>query len=211
MAWGVSSPAWRPPGYVPPCLPTLARAVPDGPGWVHEIKHDGFRFIVRRDGDQIRVFTRRGYEWTDRAPGIVEAARSLRAKSVILDGEAVVCGPNGVTDFARLRSALARGSGEAFLYAFDILELNGTDLRSWPWEARRKTLERRVLWKVPRGIRISEHIESGYGQAMFEAACTMGLEGIVSKRRDSPYRSGRSPDWVKVKNPNAPAATRLLE
>jgi ATP-dependent DNA ligase len=117
----------------------------------------------------------------------------------------VVCAPSGVTDFDRLRSALARGSEEAFLCAFDILELNGTDVRSWPWEARGKALNR-VLWKARPGIRLSEHIESGYGQAMFEAACTMGLEGIVSKRRDSPYRSGRSADWVKVKNRAAPAA-----
>ncbi len=193
----------RPPGFVPPCLPTRAYAVPDGPQWVHEINHDGFRLIVRREGDRVRLFTRHGYDWTDRAPGIVDAVHSLRVKSVTLDGAAVLHDTNGVTNLDRLRSALAKGSGEAFLYAFDILELNGTDLRSWPWEARRKALAKRVIWKTRPAIRLSEHIESGYGQAMFEAACIVGLEGTISKRRDSPYRSGRSSDWIKVKNPGA--------
>jgi bifunctional non-homologous end joining protein LigD len=110
----------------------------------------------------------------------------------------------------RLRTAVARpGSPDPFLYAFDILELDGCDLLPAPWATRRAALER-VLAKACDGIRLSEHLD-GDGPAMFRHACAMGLEGIVSKRRDRPYRSGRSPDWIKIKNPNAPAATRIME
>jgi len=199
----------RPAGFIEPCLPTLAHTVPDGPLWAHEIKHDGYRFICWRDGDRVRAFTRRGYDWTDRVPRIAEALGSLPITSVTIDGEAVVCDPAGVSDFDRLRAALARrGSSEIFLFAFDVLELDGHDLRRSPWVERRAALER-VLSGAGHGLRLSEHL-NGDGPAMFRHACAMGLEGIVSKRRDRPYRSGRSLDWLKVKNPNAPAATRIM-
>jgi hypothetical protein len=111
--------------------------VPGGPLWVHEIKHDGYRMVCRRDGDRVRVFTRRGHDWTDRVPKIAEALRCLRVTSATLDGEAVVCDDRGLSDFDRLRSALARrGSREAFLYAFDLLEIDGRDLRRGPYGAR---------------------------------------------------------------------------
>ena len=211
MLWRSPSPARRPVGFIEPCLPTLGHAVPTGPPWVHEIKHDGFRFICRRDGDRVRVFSRRGNDYTDRVPLIAEALAKLRVKSVTLDGEGVVCRPDGVSDFDRLRAAVGRlGSRDAFLYAFDLLEINGTDLRRDAWHVRRATLTS-LLRKAGKGIRLSEHIDSADGEAMFQHACAMGLEGIVAKRRDRPYRSGRSPDWIKVKNPNAPAATRLIE
>jgi bifunctional non-homologous end joining protein LigD len=200
-----------PTGFVEPCLPTLGRAVRDGPNWVHEVKHDGYRFICRRDGDRVRVISRNGIDWTDRVPSIVEALRSLRMHSAMIDGEGVICDERGVTDFDALRFALARRSApEALLYAFDVLELDGQDLCREPWEARRKALAS-LLRKAGEGIRLSEHIESSCGQAIFRHACSMGLEGIVSKRRDAPYRSGRCADWIKVKNPNAPAATRIFE
>ena len=185
--------------------------MPSGPQWVHEIKHDGFRFICRRDGDRVRVFSRRGNEYTDRVPLIAEALAKLRVKSVTLDGEGVVCGADGVSDFDRLRAAVGRlGSCDAFLYAFDLLEINGTDLRHDAWEVRRATLTS-LLRKVGQGIRLSEHLASTDGETIFQHACRMGLEGIVAKRRDRPYRSGRSPDWIKVKNPDAPAAARVIE
>ncbi len=177
--------------------------------WVHEIKHGGFRFIVCREGGGVRVFTRSGFDWTVRAPGIAEAVRRLRVRSVVLDGEAVVSDHRGVTDFDRLRSALSRGSAEAFLCAFDIMELDGADLRSLPWEERRRALMSVLRYR--QGIVLSEHVDGKHGPAFFRAACERGLEGIVSKRRYSHYRSGRSPDWVKVKNPGAPAATRDFE
>jgi bifunctional non-homologous end joining protein LigD len=211
MVWRSSSPVRRPPGFIEPCLPTLGHTVPSGPQWSYEIKHDGFRFISRREGDRVRVFSRRGHDWTDRVPRIAEALAKLRVKSVTIDGEGVVCREDGVSDFDKLRAAVGRlGSREAFLYAFDLLEINGTDLRRDSWEVRRATLIS-VLRRARDGIRLSEHLATTDGNTIFRHACAMGLEGIVAKRRDRPYRSGRSPDWVKVKNPNAPAATRVIE
>ena len=211
MLWRSTGPVHHPPGFIAPCLPTNGRSVPTGPQWVYEIKHHGFRFICHRDGDRVRVFSRRGIDHSDRAPVIAEALLALNVRSVTIDGEGVVCGPDGVTDFDRLRAAMGRkGSRQAFLYAFDLLELDGQDLRREPWETRRATLAS-LLRKAADGIRLCEHLDSADGEAVFLHACRMGLEGIVAKRRDRPYRSGRSPDWIKVKNPDAPAATRLIE
>jgi bifunctional non-homologous end joining protein LigD len=212
MLWRSSSPVRHPTGFIAPCLPTNGRAVPMGAMWVYEIKHDGFRFICRRDGEYVRVFSRRGIDHSDRAPVIAEALLALNVRSVTIDGEGVVCGPDGVTDFNRLRAALGRkGSRQAFLYAFDVLEAgHGQDLRREPWETRRATLAS-LLRKAADGIRLCGHLDAADGEAVFHHAGRMGLEGIVAKRRDRPYRSGRSPDWIKVKNPNAPAATRLIE
>jgi bifunctional non-homologous end joining protein LigD len=171
-----------PVGFVEPCLPTLGRAVPDGPNWVHEITHDGYRFICRRDGDRVRVISRHGIDWTDRVPSIVDALRLLQLKSTTIDGEGVICDDRGVTDFDALRFALAHSTApEVFLYAFDVLELDGRDFRREPWEARREALAN-LLRKAGDGIRLSEHIEGADGAAVFRHACAMGLEGIVSKR-----------------------------
>src|SRR5712672_3166533 len=133
MRWHSTSPTKSPEGFIEPCLPTLAHAVPAGPLWTYEIKHDGFRFICRRDGDQVRIFSRRGHDWTGRVPLIVEALRALPVASLTLDGEGVVCGSDGVSDFDMLRAAIGRQSArEAFLYAFDLLALDGCDLRASP-------------------------------------------------------------------------------
>jgi bifunctional non-homologous end joining protein LigD len=141
VLWRSSAPSRHPEGFIEPCLPTLGQTVPTGPQWIYEIKHDGFRFICRRDGDRVRVFSRRGNDYTDRVPTIAKALAALRVKSVTLDGEGVVCSPDGVSDFDRLRSAVGRmGSRDAFLYAFDLLEINGTDLRRDAWHVRRATL-----------------------------------------------------------------------
>jgi bifunctional non-homologous end joining protein LigD len=211
VLWHSTSPARRPPGFIEPCLPTLGNSVPNGSQWAYEIKHDGFRFICRRDGDRVRVFSRRGHDWTDRVPLIAEALAKLRAKSVTIDGEGVVCRPDGVSDFDKLRAAVGRlGSRDAFLYAFDLLEIDGENMRPYEWHVRRATLTS-LLCKTGKGIRLSEHLDGADGEAVFQHACAMGLEGIVAKRRDRPYRSGRSPDWIKVKNPGAPAAMRLIE
>jgi bifunctional non-homologous end joining protein LigD len=150
-------------------------------------------------------------DWTDKVPAIVEAMHALPVKSVTLDGEGVVVDARGVTDFERLRTALAGrdGARAVFLYGFDLLELDGHDLRREPWEIRRATLTG-LLRKAGPGIRLSEHL-NGDGETIFRHACALGVEGIVAKRRDRPYRSGRSPDWVKVRNPDAPAATRIME
>jgi bifunctional non-homologous end joining protein LigD len=116
-----------------------------------------------------------------------------------------------VTDFERMRSAVGRkGSREAFLYAFDLLELDGVDLRREPWSDRRWRLAN-LLRNATDGIRLSDHIDGADGDAVFHHVCAMGLEGIIAKRRDKPYRSGRTTDWIKVKNPDAPAASRVIE
>lgn len=177
---------------------------------MHEIKHDGYRFIVRRDGDAVRGFTRNGHDWIERVPAIAAALTRLRVRSATIDGEAVVCGPDGLADFDALRSALSsRRASQAFLYAFDLLELNGLDLRAEPWQTRRAALERLLRQSGP-GIRLSEHIEWD-GATVFEHACRLGAEGIVSKQRGSRYRSGRCDDWRKTKNPEAPAFRRVIE
>jgi bifunctional non-homologous end joining protein LigD len=210
MLWRSTAPARRPPGFIEPCLPTNGHTVPTGAQWVYEIKHDGFRFICRRDGELVRVYSRRGNDYTDRVPVIADALAGLKVKSVTLDGEGVVCRADGVSDFDRLRAAVGRmGSRDAFLYAFDLLELDGENMRPYEWHVRRATL-RSLLKRVGPGIRLSEHLD-GDGGLAFQLACRMGLEGSVAKRRDKPYRSGRSPDWIKVKNPDAPAATRIME
>jgi bifunctional non-homologous end joining protein LigD len=194
-------------GYIPPCIPTRATKPPAGPDWVHEIKHDGYRLQVRRDGEAVRLFTRRGYDWTARYPAIAGTAAQLRARSFTLDGEAVVCGPDGVAVFDALHR---RGTvSEAMLYAFDLLELDGDDLRARPLDDRKKRLAR-LLARRRAGIVLSHHTADD-GATIFRQACSMGLEGIVSKRLSAPYRSGRSTDWLKVKNPDSPAMIRARE
>jgi ATP-dependent DNA ligase len=102
----------------------ISRTVPTGAGWAYEIKHDGFRFICHRDGERLRVFSRNGHDWSTQLPAIVEAMRALPIRSVILDGEGVICRPDGKSDFDRMRAVFSRaGSPDAFLYAFDVLEL----------------------------------------------------------------------------------------
>jgi bifunctional non-homologous end joining protein LigD len=193
--------------FVAPCIPTRALKPPAGPEWVHEIKHDGYRLQVRRDGDVVRLFTRKGYDWSDRYPAIAVTAMKLRATSFTLDGEAVVCGPDGVAIFDALHR---RGTvSEAMLYAFDLLELDGEDLRSLPLGGRKKRLAR-LLGRRRVGIVLSAHTADD-GATIFQQACKLGLEGIVSKRLSAPYRSGLSRDWLKIKNPDSPAMIRARE
>jgi bifunctional non-homologous end joining protein LigD len=131
----------------------------------------------------------------------------LRSRSCIIDGEAIACDENGVASFNLIR--YRRHDDSTFLYAFDLIELNGDDLRRDPLEIRKATLASIVV-KASAGIRFNEHMK-GNGETVFRHACKLGLEGIVSKRKDSPYRSGRSPDWLKMKNPAAPAVKREAE
>jgi bifunctional non-homologous end joining protein LigD len=196
-----------PAGFVAPCLPTKTGTLPSDSQWLHEIKHDGFRVIARKDGDRVRLYSRPGNDMTRRFPQIVEALARLRSRSCIIDGEAVACDDNGLASFERIR--YRQYDGDVFLYAFDLIELNGDDLRRDPFVVRKATL-RSMLANVGLGLRFNEHLE-GDGPTVFAHACKMGLEGIVSKRKNSPYRSGRSPDWLKMKNPAAPAVKREAE
>jgi bifunctional non-homologous end joining protein LigD len=191
-----------PAGFITPCLPTKTDKLPSGDLWLHEIKHDGFRVIARKEGERVRLYSRPGNDMTRRFPLIVEALARLRSRSCVIDGEAVACDDNGLASFERIR--YRRHDGDVFLYAFDLIELNGDDLRRDPLQVRKATLAS-ILAKARPGIRLNKHIE-GDGPTVFAHACKMGLEGIVSKRKDSAYRSGRSPDWVKMKNSSAYSA-----
>jgi bifunctional non-homologous end joining protein LigD len=196
-----------PRGFVPPCLPTKAPQPPTGGAWLHEIKHDGFRVIARKDGNRVRLYSRPGNDLTYRFPLIVESLARLRSRSCIIDGEAVACDDNGMPSFDRIR--YRRHDASVFLFAFDLIEWNGDDLRREPLAVRKATLAS-VLAKAAPGLRLNEHIEAD-GPTVFAHACKMGLEGIVSKRKDSPYRFGRSTDWLKSKNPACEAVRREAE
>ena len=191
-----------------PCIPTRGTQVPAGPEWLHEIKHDGYRLIVQREGSRVRLFTRNGNDWTARYPLIVEAALRNRQTSFVIDGEAVLLGVDGISDFNGLHSR--KHDDEVMLYAFDILALDGDDLRKLPLSMRKANLAR-LLARRPDGIFVSDFEQGEIGPDLFRAACKFGLEGIVSKRRDRPYRAGRSPDWIKVKNRSHLAIDRVKE
>jgi ATP-dependent DNA ligase len=191
-----------------PCIPTRATKVPTGPDWLHEIKHDGYRMIVQREGSRVRLFTRRGFDWSDRYPLIVEAARKLRSRSFVIDGEAVVLDADGRSDFDALHSR--EHDAEVRLVAFDILAVRDYDVRPEPLHARKDRLET-LLAKSSDGIQLSEHLYGDMGPAMFDQVCKMGLEGIVSKHRECAYRAGRSTNWIKVKNREHPAMSRVMD
>ena len=204
----LSPPRTLPAGFIAPCLPTSAPQPPSGEDWLHEIKHDGFRIIGCKSGDRVRLYSRPGNDLTDRFPLIVEALAQLRSRSCIIDGVAVACGEDGIASFDRIR--YRRHDADVFLYAFDLIELDGDDLRREPLAVRKATLASLLARAAP-GLRLNEHLEEQDGPLVFAHACKLGLEGIVSKRRNSPYRSGRSPDWIKSKNPAAPAVRREAE
>jgi bifunctional non-homologous end joining protein LigD len=162
-----------PSGFVPPCLPTKAPQPPTGAAWLHEIKHDGFRVVARKQDDRVRLYSRLGNDLTQRFPSVAEALHGLNLHSCILDGEAVACDDSGVPCFDRLRRR--SHDGAVFLYAFDLIELNGDDLRREPLEVRKATLAS-VLTKAKPGLRLNEHIEAD-GPTVFAHACKMGLWG----------------------------------
>lgn len=188
-----------------PCLPTRGTKVPDGADWIHEIKHDGYRLIVVRDGGRVRLLTRNGHDWSARFPLIREAALRHRQKSFALDGEAVLLGVDGRSDFDGLHSR--RHDDEVQFYAFDILVADGEDVRKLPLHLRKNSLARLLARRVD-GIFLSDFERGEIGPDLFRNACLMGLEGMVSKHRERPYRAGRQPHWIKVKNPDHPAMRR---
>jgi bifunctional non-homologous end joining protein LigD len=190
------------------CIPTRGTEVPGRPEWLHEIKYDGYRIRVERERHRVRLFSRNGHDSTDRYPWIVEAALKNRIKQFVIDGEAAVLGVDGIPDFNALHSR--RHDEEAQLYAFDIMALDGEDLRPLPLSLRKTNLAR-LLSRRPDGIFIAPFEQGEIGPDLFRAACNMGLEGPVSKRRDRPYRAGRSPDWIKVKNRKHPAMERVMD
>jgi bifunctional non-homologous end joining protein LigD len=194
-------------GFIEPCLPSPAKAPPSGPNWIHEIKHDGFRIMARRDSTGVRLITRHGNDFTRRFPLAVAAISALPAHSFLIDGEVIVTNGDGLAVFELVRRM--RHGDRAVLCAFDLIELDGDDLRRSPIEQRKCKLAKLVRGPHP-GIVLNEYYE-GDGAIVFKHACKLGCEGIVSKRLGSTYRSGRSPNWLKVKNPAAPAVKREAE
>jgi len=198
--YGVRS---SPAAFIQPCRPIVVAQPPTGPGWMHELKHDGYRLQIHvRDG-RVRLYTRNGADWTKRYPRIVEEASRLR-EPLIIDAEVVCLSDKGVADFDILHSRTA--DEKAVALAFDLL-LSGDDIRRQPLIERKNAL-RWVLRKAREGIQYVEATD-GDGEKMFAAVCELGLEGIVSKRLNSVYRSGPSKTWLKTQNPKSPAATRV--
>jgi bifunctional non-homologous end joining protein LigD len=187
-----------PPSWIEPCLPTLAAEPPRGDHWRHEVKWDGYRVCVVIAAGRATVRTRRGHDWTDRFKPIAEVAAELFCRNAIIDGEVVVLDAKGRARLSALQTKLASGGKGSVLYAFDCLFLDGRDLRGLPLSERREALERLIGRPKSGPILFSEEFE-GDGAEFFRIACAQELEGIVSKRADLPYRSGRNQDWLKVK------------
>lgn len=187
------------PTKIAPQLPTLVESAPDGDAWLHEIKFDGYRMICRADGTDVRFETRNHLDWTAKLPGLAAAVGKLDLHQTILDGEVVAFDERGITQFQLLQNAFHEKSKRALVYAvFDLLFLDGEDLRGLPLEQRKSRLADLGLPTDRGRVRYVEHIE-GNGPEFFKEAERRGLEGIVSKRRDRPYTLGRGTDWVKVK------------
>ena len=178
------------PGFIEPCDPTLHERAPTGSGWVYEIKTDGYRAQVHIRAKHVTVYSRSGYDWTDEFAPIAKAAAQLKVREAIIDGEAAVLGNTGLPDFQALRRELRnRQSKRLTFHAFDLLYLNGRDLRRAPLLERKEALKS-VLDDGPPTLVYVDFLEAD-GTRVFEQACRMGLEGIVAKRVDTPYCSGR--------------------
>ncbi len=185
------------PRFVAPQLATLVASPPAGDEWLHEIKYDGYRAIAAIGGGRVRIFTRSGQDWSDKFAPVARALQDLDVQSALLDGEIVALDKKGRSSFAELQHGLKEGKTPLTYVVFDLLELNGRDLRAEP-QIRRKEILQGLLKKPPAGIRYSDHVV-GHGAEVLAKACGMGLEGIVSKRADKPYVSRRTKSWLKAK------------
>src|ERR1700710_335888 len=181
------------PGFIAPALATSIGKVPSGERWIHEIKFDGYRVQVHLANTEVKVFTRRGHDWTRRFNKIASDAWHIGAGSAIIDGEVVAPAADGTTDFSVLQNELKGKSTKIVMVAFDLLYLNGYDLRKLPLTERKDHLKKLI---AKTAIQLSESFEVD-GPGMFKHACGVGLEGVVSKVRESAYASGRGNNWVK--------------
>ena len=195
-ATGAGLPA---PGSIEVQLATLVDDVPTDGDWVYELKYDGYRAVATIDAGAVTITTRSGKDWTDHFPTVAEALTHLRVRNAVLDGEIAYVLDDGRTDFQKLQNALSgtADAGRLVYFVFDLLHYDGVDLRDQPLEARKDTL-RTILAGVSPPLKLGDHLR-GDGQALFDKACKLGLEGIIAKRADRPYRGGRGPEWVKVK------------
>jgi bifunctional non-homologous end joining protein LigD len=186
------------PDFIAPCLAQRQKDVPDGEQWVHEIKFDGYRLEARIDHGNVTLLTRNNLDWTGRFPRIAKALATLDVETAILDGEVVVEREDGTTSFSELVADLKAGTGGRMVYyAFDLLYLDGIDLRGAALIERKSVLAKLLRGRRSGALRFSEHFTVD-GPQMLDKACELGLEGIISKRADKPYRSGRTGDWIKI-------------
>ncbi|MBB3348587.1 DNA ligase D [Sphingomonas sp. BK069] len=183
------------PAYEPPQLCTLVDAVPSGSDWIHEVKYDGYRALVAVADAQAKVYTRNGLDWTDKFAGIASAAAALPVGSALIDGE-IVAFKDGRPDFSTLKDAIS-GGGAMTLFAFDLLEQDGEDLRGLA-NVQRKEQLRALVGVGEERLQFAEHV-IGAGEQLFETMCREGFEGVVSKKADAPYRGKRTQAWLKVK------------
>ena len=191
------------PAFVQPQLATLVDSVPQGDEWLHEIKFDGYRILCRIDNKHARFLTREAQDWTGRFGALVEAAQGLPLRQAFLDGEVVALEENGKTNFQLLQNSIKQNNTATLVYfVFDLLYLDGSDLTRSPLRDRKKILEQilkpKRAKKAPNSLRYSEHW-IGQGDELYQESCRKGLEGIISKKADQPYRSGRGRDWLKIK------------
>ena len=190
------------PDFVPPSLATLRAEAPGGDGWVHEIKFDGYRIQAHLEHGDVRLLTRKGLDWTEKFPNVAAAVKKLHAKSALIDGEIIVADARGVSSFSGLQAALKAGEHDSFIYyVFDLLHRDGRSLAELPLIERKAELAELVGHEQTGVIRYSEHFDEA-GKTVLRHACEMGLEGIVSKRADAPYRSGRIDTFIKTKCAN---------
>lgn len=187
------------PQFVEPELATLGADVPAGPGWLHQVKYDGYRIIARKAGDDITLFSRSGLDWTVRFPAIARALLSLPTTSTLIDGEVAFVLPSGITDFKSLQEHIDTPNPAIRYFVFDLLSLDGKDWRKQTLKERRARLAKLMSAKGVSDFLIYADYVQGSGAEFFEQACAAGLEGIVSKRADRPYLSGRGKDWLKIK------------
>jgi bifunctional non-homologous end joining protein LigD len=187
------------PAFIEPCHPTLKRRPPDGSEWLHEIKFDGYRAQLHIHEGKVTVYTRTGLDWTKEFTPIATAAEALANHDLIMDGEVTVFGKTGLPDFQALRRELGKGTSSRLTFqAFDLIYLDGYDLRRVPLIERKKML-RDLLAGHAGALAYVDHLDFHEGDEVYEHACRMGLEGIVSKRKDAPYRSGGQELWTKTK------------
>ncbi len=185
------------PGFVEPCIPTQRKSPPQGDCWLHEIKYDGYRSQLQFD-KRPTIYTRHGQDWTERMPIITHAMAALPANTFVLDGEVVAIDKKGMPSFPDVAGELAKRGARIVYFAFDVLYLDGFDLRGAALIERKRVLRTFLETAFSERILYCDHME-GDGAAVLEGACKMGLPGIVSKRTDAPYRSGKRPEWVKTK------------
>ena len=170
--------------------------MPDGRGWLHEAKYDGYRIIGRKAGDEVTLFSRSGLDWTVRFPAIASALLTFPAESALIDGEVAFVLPNGITDFKSLQEHIDSPHPSIRYFVFDLLWLDGKDLRKKPLKERRALLAKLMSEKgISNYLVYADYVE-GSGPEFFKQACAAGLEGVVSKRADAPHRSGRGRDWL---------------